>query len=292
MKILTELPARLFLIVFLGCCGALAQHDDDGVRGAAGTVRHGKIVSGSVLVAGPGLEMALVTGQPYSAEQVSEHIQTLTNGAHIDQKREVSRMDRDSEGRTRTERLMFEGLAGRAGTREAGLRLIHIYDPVEGYAYTLDTQKHIAHRYTVPTPPESRKAAWTGGMLSSMPAGQLVAGKTGIGKGVLEQRQMRRESLGTEVIDGIQVEGTRTSITTPMGGEGNDRPLSRVCEVWHAKELKITMLSKCTDPRSGSSTLRIQNLERSEPDPALFQVPADYTIVEETGRFTVDFVGR
>ena len=52
------------------------------------------------------------------------------------------------------------------------------------------------------------------------------------------------------------------------------------------------MLSKCTDPRSGSSTLRIQNLERSEPDPALFQVPADYTIVEETGRFTVDFVGR
>jgi hypothetical protein len=94
------------------------------------------------------------------------------------------------------------------------------------------------------------------------------------------------------VIDGIQVEGTRTSVTAPTGVEGNDRPLTRVCEVWHAEELKITMLSKCTDPRSGNLTLRIQNLELSEPDAELFQVPADYTIVEETGSFTVGFGQR
>jgi hypothetical protein len=126
-------------------------------------------------------------------------------------------------------------------------------------------------------------------MLAPLPAGQPVAGNAAGVNRVLQQRQMKREPLGTDVIDGIQAEGTRTSITTPTGVEGNDRPLTRVCEVWHAEELKITMLSKCKDPRSGNSTLRLQNLERSEPDAELFQVPADYTIVEETGPFTVGF---
>jgi hypothetical protein len=292
MKLLTGLPARLFLIVFLGCCAAVAQRDD-GVRGAQGTIRNGVPVSESFLVAGPGLEMGgLVTGQPYSAERVSEHTQTLTNGTHIDQKREMSRMYRDSEGRTRMERLVFLGPAVRTGAKDTAPRLIHIYDPVAGYSYTLDTQKHIAHRYTVPIPSESQKTARTAVEMPAPPAGQPVAGKAASFNGVLQQRGMKRVPLGTEMIDGIQVEGTRTSITTPTGVQGNDRPLTRVCEIWHAEELKITMLSKCTDPRSGNLTLRIQNLERSEPDPELFQVPADYTIVEETGSFTVGFGQR
>lgn len=290
MQLLNGLRARLFLIVFMGCCAAVAQQDD-GVRGVAGTTRNGGTVTESLLVAGPGLQMGTpVKGQPYSAEQVSEHVQTLTNGTHIDQKREASRMYRDSEGRTRTERLMLQGVAERTGAKDS-LRLIHIYDPVDGYAYTLDTQKHIAHRYTVPIPSESQKAVRPVGVLTPLAAGQPLAGKAASVNRVLGNGHMKRTSLGTDVIDGIQVEGTRTTITTPAGVMGNDRPLTRICDVWHSEELKITMLSKCTDPRSGNSTLRLQNLERSEPDAELFQVPADYTIVEEQGRFTLDFGG-
>jgi len=102
--------------------------------------------------------------------------------------------------------------------------------------------------------------------------------------GALPQRQIKRETLGTEMIDGIQAEGTRVTMTTPAGVEGNDRPLTRVCEHWQSVELKIVMLSKCSDPRTGNTTLRVQSLDRTEPDPALFQIPADYTMVEETGR--------
>ena len=290
MKLLTELPARLFLMVFLACGVALSQNDD-GVRGAAGTVRNRVPVSESFLVAGPGLERVLVTGQPYSADRVSEHIQTLTNGAHIDQKREVSRLYRDSEGRTRTERLVFLGTAGRIGAKDTATKLIHIYDPVSGCSYSLDTQKGIAHRFTVsvPDPPKPGPSV---GILAPPPQSQPVAGGAAAKNSVLARRQMKREPLGTNVIDGVQVEGTRITMTTPTGAEGNDRRLNRVCEVWHSGELKITMLSKCSDPRFGSATLRMENLERSEPDAALFQVPADYTIVEESGPFTVGFVGR
>jgi hypothetical protein len=288
MQLLTELPGRLFLMVFLGCGFAFCQHDD-GVRGAAGTIRNGVAVSESFLVAGPGLEGVLVTAQPYSADQVSEHRQTLTNGAHIDQKREVSRMYRDSEGRTRTERSVFQGLASATGAKDTVPKLIHIYDPVSGYSYSLDTQKRIAHRFTVSVP-DAFKPADSVGVLA--PHSQPIAGGALARNSVLAHRQMKREPLGTNVIDGVRVEGTRVTVTTPTGVVGNDRPLNRVCEIWRSAELKITMLSKCTDPRSGSSTLRLENLDRSEPDAELFQVPAEYTIVEESGPFTVGFARR
>ena len=94
--------------------------------------------------------MSPVTGQPYSGEMETEHTQTLSNGTHINQKREVSRMYRNSQGRTRTERLLSPLLLPDAG-KEEGPRLVQIYDPVEGYSYTLDPRKYIAHRVAVQT---------------------------------------------------------------------------------------------------------------------------------------------
>jgi hypothetical protein len=35
---------------------------------------------------------------------------------------------------------------------------------------------------------------------------------------------MKKESLGSNVIDGIQVEGERLTVTTPAGVVGNDQP--------------------------------------------------------------------
>jgi hypothetical protein len=42
------------------------------------------------------------------------------------------------------------------------------------------------------------------------------------------------------------------------------------------------LLTKRTDPRSGESTMRVTNIQRSEPDPSLFEVPSDYTIKQQT----------
>jgi len=269
---------------------AYAQQDD-GLRGAAGTVRNGILESGSVLVAGPGMLQqiggGLVKGQPYSAEMVMEHSQTLLNGTHIDQKREMSMVYRDSEGRTRTERRMFTGKARPVGAQQPGLQLIHIYDPVAGYSYTLDTEKHIAHRITVPTPSEAPRRVRTEGTLVPMTGSRPGTGKPAPSS--LQNRQIKHESLGTDVIDGLTATGTRTSITTAVGVEGNDRPLTRVCDHWTSEELKITLLSKCSDPRSGSSVIRAQNVERTEPDPLLFQIPPDYTVDEETGPYVIGY---
>jgi hypothetical protein len=38
--------------------------------------------------------------------------------------------------------------------------------------------------------------------------------------------------------------------------------------------------------------MRLKNLDRSEPDPSLFMVPSDYTIVDDRDRFTMNLSER
>ncbi len=42
-------------------------------------------------------------------------------------------------------------------------------------------------------------------------------------------------------------------------------------------------MTKTTDPRFGTTTTQLINITRSEPDPSLFQTPADYTVTKGRG---------
>jgi hypothetical protein len=202
-------------------------------------------------------------------------------------------MYRDSQGRTRTERWLSPPLLQPDATKERAPRLIQIYDPVEGFSYTLDRRKHIARRVAVQTLAEApTKKAQTSADVAN---GQLTLpslGRLGAGANNPRRPDMKREPLGTEMIDGIEAEGWRTTITTAAGAIGNDKPIAHGCEIWHATDLQILVLSKCTDPRSGHSTMRLKILDRSEPDPTLFMVPSEYTIVGDKDRFTMNFSER
>ena len=72
-----------------------------------------------------------------------------------------------------------------------------------------------------------------------------------------------------------------------VGSEGNDRPLTVVHETWRSPELKVIVLSTDNDPRFGETTRKLTNINRSDPDPSLFLPPADYSVVEEKGAFTI-----
>jgi hypothetical protein len=79
-------------------------------------------------------------------------------------------------------------------------------------------------------------------------------------------------------MEGILVTGTQTKWAIPAGAEGNNRDLTVIQEIWISLEMGITLLDKHSDPRSGDRESRMTNLKQAEPDTALFQVPADYTI--------------
>jgi hypothetical protein len=236
-----------------------------------------------------------ITGASYSGEQVAESVQILADGTRITRKMpgQNQKIYRDFAGRIRIERPLF--LAPPTAVRNPlrDVIVVEIYDPIAGFRYTLDTVNHVAHRQKVqpfvppaganpkpppvpPTPP------------APVPAGN--AGPPPSGDGRL-RRTINQDSVGTQLINGVQAEGHRTIETIPAEAEGNDRPITIVSETWFSPELKITVLSKRADPRSGDTTIQILNVSRTEPDPFLFTVPPDYSVVDEAGSFTIKVGG-
>jgi hypothetical protein len=228
----------------------------------------------------PFLSRAVVTGAPYSAEELSDHTQTLADGTHITQKTRISKLFRDSQGRSRIERPMFMGM----GTDSEDVMIVEITDPVSGFRYVLDTYNHVAHRFAPPAEKGNGAPSYTQiGRAASYGTNPAPVRSVTSAPAQSNRPEHVTESLGTQVIEGVQVEGTKTTTTFPVGSMGNDRPLVRVIESWHSPDLKITVLSKNSDPRMGESTMRLQNIDRTEPDPGLFRVPPDYQIVDESG---------
>ena len=166
-------------------------------------------------------------------------------------------------------------------------QLVFITDPVAGVSYVLDANKKTAQK--VPLAPGVAQGA---AMIAS---GGGQAGGIVIGPGpepeMRVQTQMRvsvraagppaaQESLGSKVIEGIQAEGTRTTMTIPAGQMGNERPIVTTTERWYSPQLQATLLSTTKDPLMGQSVYQLTNISLSEPASSLFEIPADYTLTE------------
>ena len=98
---------------------------------------------------------------------------------------------------------------------------------------------------------------------------------------------MANEKLGTQTIEGVLAEGTRHTTTWPVGSQGNDRPISIVSETWTSPDLKVMVMNKSNDPRSGEHVQKLTNVSLGEPSASLFQPPPEYSVVDETGAFTI-----
>ncbi len=205
----------------------------------------------ATIVFGPPRAMTSVIGAPYSADQVGEYTQTLADGTSTTKSAVIGHFFRDSQGRTRIERAY----------KAAPIWLTQIFDPVGGFGYVLDEQNKVAHRMALQTGSAARPAA------------------TGQGA---RRPQTTSEKLGTQTMEGIIVEGTRTTTIRPAGTARNDPPATFTIETWDSGELQVTVLT-----RSSDGALRLTNLSRVEPDPARFQPPVDYTVVDDKDSFTM-----
>lgn len=93
---------------------------------------------------------------------------------------------------------------------------------------------------------------------------------------------VKKEDLGSQTIEGVAATGTRMTITIPAGKIGNEGPIAIVDERWFSKDLGLVVMTRHSDPRSGETVYRLTNINRSEPDHSLFEVPGDYQIKEPT----------
>jgi hypothetical protein len=74
--------------------------------------------------------------------------------------------------------------------------------------------------------------------------------------------------------------------TIPAGGIGNQQPIQVVRETWVSTALHVPVLIKTSDPRFGVTSMQLSNVTMGEPDPSLFQPPADYTLAGGRGART------
>jgi hypothetical protein len=94
-----------------------------------------------------------------------------------------------------------------------------------------------------------------------------------------EKTMAKTESLGQQTIQGLNSEGTRMVSTIEAGEIGNDRAIQIVTERWYSRDLGTTVKMTHSDPRTGQETLELTGINRAEPNPDLFQVPANYQMV-------------
>ena len=88
------------------------------------------------------------------------------------------------------------------------------------------------------------------------------------------------EDLGSSNINGLEVQGKRTTRVVSAGRVGNDLPFNSTEEVWHSNEIDLDIVSKKTDPRWGTRSAELTQIVVAEPDPKYFQVPEGYRIQE------------
>ena len=84
-------------------------------------------------------------------------------------------------------------------------------------------------------------------------------------------------SIGERRIDGLKVTGSRLEFTISAGEVGNEQPITVRTDQWFSPDLGVVVSSTHNDPMIGETTYRLEQINRAEPDAALFAVPSDYT---------------
>ncbi len=76
--------------------------------------------------------------------------------------------------------------------------------------------------------------------------------------------------------------GTRKTTTIPASASGTGKSIQVVDEIWYSDELRLNMLVKHTDPRTGQQIVTTTKIDRAEPAHSWFEIPPNYKIVDET----------
>jgi hypothetical protein len=253
----------------------------------------------------------IVKNAPYSAQATTETIQTLGDGNRITRKN-TANVYRDSEGRTRHDQSLSS--IGPWAAEGEPRRTSFINDPVNRVHYVLEPRDRTARKMALPPmpppppqrvcsadatkvrqevkvrvmtaqgAPQDKISVIANEDIESDVANDVTQAVSVDGMRARHDKKLtdnaRRESLGKQAMEGVEAEGTRTTLTIPAGEIGNEQPIQVVSERWYSPELQTVVMSRHSDPRFGETIFRLTNINRSEPSRSLFEVPADYTIKE------------
>jgi hypothetical protein len=195
----------------------------------------------------------IVQGAPFSAIGISETVQVLSDGSQVTRKRTV-RLYRDGEGRVRSEFGLGVGTAS-----------FTLNDAATGATYMVSARTRVALQLSASVSDVSLRRAKV--ITKQSPPEDL---KNVLGETI--------ESLGTRIIEGVEVEGVRVTSAVTVKVAGREQAGKVVYERWYSQELRRDVLIKLSDPRFGEAMYRLTGIDRAEPSPDLFKIPAGYKI--------------
>ena len=216
-------------------------------------------------------DVGVLPNNPFHAEIVS----TTTGAPNLPAPlfdRHPKYVARDAQGRIRTERVTREFL--RQTGPDAGTKveehLITICDPVAKTITQIDTATETAkifHPLSYPT---------RSGLAPGPPRSFCTVRMRAIHPGRVDV-----EDLGTQTIEGVEARGERIK-TLPPEPSGSVATFTddSVTERWCSEDLSALVLTISQNTRiSRKSTIAMRNIERTEPDPQLFQIPPNYSVI-------------
>jgi hypothetical protein len=200
-----------------------------------------------------GINLRSIPGAPFSADVTKESVKVLPDGTSTPA---VTRgkMFRDAEGRIRSE---MEIVSVASATVR---RSIVVVDPVAKMSMVLDPQTKTATLIPLPSAPAS--AALTADKTEKISAkARAIVGA---------------QDLGASMLQGFNVTGSRR--TRPVSGTNGEKTQAVTVETWFSPELKVELQARTEWANGNAATTRLENIVVAEPDRALFEPPADYTV--------------
>jgi hypothetical protein len=167
----------------------------------------------------------------------------------------IREIDRDSRGRIHNESRVFVPVSD---TNTPPVVRIHLYDPQTRISTILNPRERTFWTQTVNNPPPT------------VPPAPRYA--SAIQQGLPQNEFTREEDLGVHEFEGLLAHGFRETQTLP--GTGEETVITD--EYWYSDELRINLMIKHSDPRTGTVTLTVTQVARIEPAPSLFEIPDGY----------------
>jgi hypothetical protein len=209
----------------------------------------------------PGVFVTPVPGAPFSGSVEILSKQAMPDGS-IYLRRTLNHIARNSAGVIYNERrqLVAPGFQG-----EPRIREFHIFDPLTRLNTFLNPETHLARQRVLPARLEAPA--------NSTPDTAVAPGNANATK---------THDLGTETIAGLLLHGTRKTRIVPAAVSGTGHDVTITDDYWYSEDLKVYLVLKHNDPRSGEQVVGIVKVDRGEPDAALFRIPAGYRVVDMT----------
>ena len=199
-------------------------------------------------------------GAPFSFTLVTEWARPMNNGGNFTLTNERHIVG-DSKGRIYQERWI---LVPKGSKIKSWMDIFQITDPDQHTWYNCKTatKECNLYRYDLTTKDNFQPPTSVSGPL-----------KDGTGF-------RQHEDLGLNSIEGQETHGYRETTTFNPGVMGNDKPMTVTREFWYSPHLAVNLVSIVDEPMTGKQVFTATQLSTAEPDPAFFEVPVDYKVVD------------